>query len=131
MSLYKFTSSIFDNKKIDLFNRGNHVRDFTYVEDVANILYKLVTLVPKKKSYFRTLNIASSKPINLKIFLKIIERKTNLKFKLNLLPMQKGDVYKTYADNKKLMKLIKKYHFINIEKGIELFLKWFQNYHNI
>ena len=55
----------------------------------------------------------------------------SLNYRLNLLPMQKGDVYKTYADNKKLMKLIKKYHFINIEKGIELFLKWFQNYHNI
>ncbi len=129
MALFKFTKNIFKNKKIEIYNNGNHYRDFTYVEDVANILVKLSINLNKKTKKYRILNIASSKPIKLKKFLKTIEDFTNKRFKYNLLPLQIGDVRKTHADNKNLLNVIGKFNFTTIEVGIPLFIKWYIDFY--
>ena len=131
MSLFKFVRNILNGKKIDLYNKGDHVRDFTYVEDVAKIIFKITKKIPKKSEMFRIINIASSEPVELKYFLEVIENITKLKFKINLLPMQVGDVKKTHADNRKLIKLIGKYKFTRIKKGIPLFIKWYKKFYKL
>ena len=76
MSLFKFTKSIFENSKIELFNNGNHVRDFTYVTDVVTAIIKIIKI---KKFNFEIFNISSSNPQPLKYFLKIIEKEIGKK----------------------------------------------------
>ena len=74
MSLYLFTEKIMNNKKINLHNNGNHIRDFTHVSDVVSAIEKLINKIPKKPIPFRVINIASGKPIELKKFVSLIEQ---------------------------------------------------------
>ena len=128
MSLYKFTNSILKNKAIDIYNYGNHVRDFTYVDDVVKIIQKLIKKTPKKDIPFEIYNIASSSPKKLKYFIKIIEKNLKKTAKKKFLPLQKGDVYKTHASINKLKKIIKVEKITPIEEGISRFVNWFKNY---
>ena len=73
MALFKFTKSIVKEKKLELFNSGNHYRDFTYVEDIVEAIVKLIPKPSKKSIPFEIYNLGSSKPIFLKKYLKIIE----------------------------------------------------------
>ena len=79
MALFKFVKSITEGKKIELYNGGNHTRDFTYIDDAVDQLVKLINKPPKTTKPFIALNIASSKPIKLIKYIKIIE--SNLKKK--------------------------------------------------
>ena len=106
MSLFKFIHLNSQNKKIDLYNYGNHTRDFTYIDDVVNIVFKLMNNIPKKlaskklseyesKVPWRIYNVSSSRPQKLKLFINEIESQLGKKFRYNKLPLQKGDVEKT------------------------------------
>tara|TARA_B100000965_G_scaffold397589_1_gene414348 strand:- start:3415 stop:4395 length:981 start_codon:yes stop_codon:yes gene_type:complete len=129
MALFKFTNNMIKRKPIPVFNYGNHVRDFTYVEDVANILFKVFK---KKKNYnFNIFNIGNNKPVNLKVYIKEIEKNLNIKSKKKLLPLQTGDVYKTFSDSNKLYKFIKYKPKTDVKYGIKEFVKWYINYFNI
>ena len=77
MALFKFTESILNNKTIELYNNGNHVRDFTYIDDVVNYICKLILLYPKKNIPFNIYNIGSNNPKTLMYFLRTIERSLN------------------------------------------------------
>ena len=127
MSLYKFSESLKFNKNVELYNYGNHVRDFTYVDDVTDAIFKLIKNRKKLKS-FEILNIAGSKPSTLRNYLNIIAKNFNKKPKIKMLPLQKGDVIKTYASNKLLKKRIKNIKITKLEKGIKNFVEWFKNY---
>lgn len=129
MALYKFVKSIVDGKKLDLFNKGNHVRDFTFIDDVVNYLIKLLNKLPKNKENFQILNISNSVPKNLKKYLITIENKLEKKSKKNLLPMQKGDVLKTHGNNKKLVKIVGKIKPTSLEIGISRYIEWFKNFY--
>ncbi len=131
MSLFKFTKLIQENKKIDLYNNGNHIRDFTYVDDVVKSIIKLINKKPKNKIPFRTLNICSSKPIKLKKFINEIEKNLNIKSNKDFKPMQTGDIHKTHGSNKKISKLINYKPGTNIELGIKKFIKWYNSYFNL
>ena len=107
MSLFKFTKSILEKKSIQLFNKGNHERDFTYIDDISISLSKLIKKIPKNKVPFEVYNLGSSNPRNLSNSVELIEKYTGIKAKKNYIAMQKGDVYKTHASNVKLKKTIK------------------------
>ena len=128
MALYKFTDSILNNKKINLYNKGNHVRDFTFIDDVINYIVKLIPKFPKGKMPFEVYNIASGKPKTLRFFLKKIEESLNKKSMIKKIPMQKGDVYKTHADIKKIKIKLNMCFYTKLEIGIEKFTKWFKEY---
>ena len=100
MALYKFANGIIKNKKINLFNKGNHYRDFTYIDDVVN--QSKWILKPPKKIPFEIYNIGSNQPKSLKYFIALIEYILQKKSKKNFLKIQKGDVHKTCADISKL-----------------------------
>jgi len=125
MALFKFANSIIKGKKLKLFNKGNHVRDFTFINDVIYYLIKLLNKAPKNKENFQVLNISNSVPKNLKTYLQIIEKKLGKKSKKKLLPLQKGDVLKTHGDNRKLVNIAGKLKPTSLEIGIEKYINWF------
>ena len=130
MALFKFTKKIINNKSIDLFNNGNHVRDFTYIDDIVNGLYKIITKIPKTDIPYEIINIGSGKPRTLNYFLKMIEKVLSKNSKKKYLEYQKGDVLKTSADISKLKKKINFKTNINFEDGIKNFIKWYKKFYS-
>ena len=128
MAPFKFTKAAVENKNIQVYNRGIHERDFTYVTDVAKAIYKLSNK-PPNKSFFQILNICSSKTIKLMDFIKLIEGLTNKKINKNYVKKQKGDVIKTFGDNSKLKKMTRINKFISVEKGMKYFVDWYTKYY--
>ena len=131
MSLFKFTESLIKSKEIELFNKGNHVRDFSYVEDISIAIEKLLRKPPKTKVPYQIFNIASDNPYKLKEFLKIIEKNVGKKFKIKELPLQKADVIKTHGSIKKLRDYINFIPKTDLNKGVKEFINWFYNYYKI
>lgn len=139
MALFLFTDAIKKNKKIKLFNYGNMVRDFTYIDDIVNSIFKILKKIPKfsnvkkinKKAPFRVLNIGSNNPINIKKYIRLIEINLKKKGKKVYYPMQKGDVKYTHANLKNLNKILKSKQInTEIEKGIKKFIEWHNEYYN-
>ena len=129
MALFKFTKNILEGKKINLFNKGNHYRDFTYIEDIVISISKLIKKPSKKNTPYNIFNIGGGSTIHLKQFIDIIERNLNKKSKINFLKKQIGDVFKTQASNRKLSKYIKFFPRTNIDKGINQFINWYKEYY--
>ena len=136
MALFKFTRSIINNEKIQLYNYGNHFRDFTYIDDIVDGVIKIATFnndetANSNKSIYSIYNIGSHKPINLKKFIEIIEAKLGKKANIENLPLQDGDVEGTFAD---LDKISKDYYYepkISIEEGVSNFIDWYKKYYGL
>lgn len=128
MSLFAFTKLIKDNKKIKVFNNGDHERDFTYIDYVIDSILALKDKPPKSRVPYEIYNISSSNPQKLNYFIKIIEENLGKKAKKTLLSLQLGDVKKTHASNTKLLKAIKYNKKVKIEDGIKKFIDWFNSY---
>ncbi len=133
MALYKFVKNIFDNKSINIYNKGNHYRDFTYIDDAINLILKISK--SKKffhnKNYHRILNIGTGNPEPLKKYLNIIENKIGKKAKVKYLKIQKGDMLKTFACVKKLKKIVDIKNRTSLENGISNFVEWFKKYYKL
>lgn len=128
MSLFKFVNSIFKKQKVEIFNNGNHVRDFTYIDDVTNAVYKILIKKNNKKKHV-IYNIAGGKPKTLDNYIHQIENILGKKLKRKNTNLQKGDVLKTHAD---ITKLIKDFNFqpkVGLKQGLTKYIKWFQNYY--
>ena len=131
MALYLFTKAIFNSKKVNFFNNGNHVRDYTYIDDVVNSVEKIITKKPDGAVPYSIYNVASSRPKKLKEFLKNIEKTIGKRAKINYLDMQQGDVYKTHGSTNKLINKIKYRPKMKLSEGIKRFVEWYKKYHNI
>ena len=129
MALSKFVNSILNSKKLELYNKGNHYRDFTYVDDVIKSIIKLIKKGAKEKIPFQIFNIGNGKPNYLKDFLIKIENELMIKARVKNLRFQKGDVYKTHADTKKLSRAINFRPSTSIQQGIEKFIRWYKEYY--
>ena len=129
MALLKFIKNIHHNKSIKIFNNGNHKRDFTYIEDVTDYLFKLIQ---KKKNYSHEIfNICRDKSEKLIKFLNKIEFYLNKKSKKIFLNKQKGDVRETSGSNKKISKYLKYYAKTSIDEGIDKTIRWYKDYEKI
>jgi len=145
MALFKFASKILKNEKIDIYNNGNHERDFTYIDDIVNCVLLALKKIPKKdRSYdpkdpnpklsycpYRVINIGGNNPVKLKVFIQLIEKNLNKKGRKRYLPLQKGDVIKTQSSLKWTNKLLNYSPTIKPAKGIKLFIDWFKSYYNL
>ena len=127
-----FAKAILEGKAIKVFNKGNLFRDFTYIEDITNGVTGLIEKGPlmdhtigKPYSIF---NIGNSKPVNLLDFIKVMERELGIKAKKELVPMQPGDVFKTYADTSKLKDHTGYIPQTDLEEGIRKFVRWYREY---
>ena len=136
-----FTKLILENSPIDVFNFGEMLRDFTYIDDVVECISlcseKPVNLVNKSKSYcsnsivqHQILNVGNGNPIKLMEFINILEEEIGIKAKINFKPMQIGDVTVTYASTNKMKNWVGYQPKVNIKKGIRLFIKWYLDYYS-
>ena len=127
MALFKFTKNIIKGKPIEVFNKGKHERDFTYVDDIVNGIFNIII---KKKSKFgaKIFNIGNGKKIKLLKYIQLIEKNLSRKSKKQFLPLQKGDVIKTHSDTK----LIKKHYNYEakteVSYGVKKFIEWYVSY---
>ena len=132
MALSLFVDAIKKNKKLKLFNNGNMIRDFTYIDDIVSALAKIIKKNPKVNSNnipYRVLNIGSNKPIKLRYYVDLIERHLNKKGNKIPYSMQKGDVKQTYANLKEIKKLINYSPKTSISNGIKKFITWHDSYY--
>jgi UDP-glucuronate 4-epimerase len=142
MALFLFTKSILDGKEIEVFNNGDHVRDFTYVDDIAESIVRVHLKSspvnnrwdPKfpdpasSKAPFNLYNIGNSNPVPLMSYIQEIEKNLSKSAKLKFLPLQKGDVHTTIADASKLENFINYKPSTSIEHGIKEFIDWYFKY---
>ena len=143
MALFKFTKSIIEGKKIDIYNKGNLYRDFTFIDDIVNGVSSLIKKAPKYKKYsslnkidslssiapFRIINIGNSRKIKLLDFIKAIESSLGKKALRNYMPMQKGDVFMTLANTKLLKKITGIIPNTNYKEGVRKFIEWYLDYY--
>lgn len=144
MALFKFTKNILSGKPIDVYNKGNMVRDFTYIKDLVKAVYLLTFKIPLEPEQritnikndsisntapFRIVNIANSQPIDLVDFIKQLENILGKVAHKNLLEMQDGDVYKTHSNIELLKELIGPFQRTSLRKGIFEFVKWYKDYY--
>lgn len=136
MAYFKFTKAIIDGEPIDIYNHGIMQRDFTYIDDVAEAISRIIPKAPSVNSPkgstakvpFKLYNIGNNNPVELKRFIAAIEKSTGIFAIKNNLPMQPGDVQRTYADVDELTKSISFKPDTSIEEGIEKFVIWFRDY---
>tara|TARA_A100001388_G_C28450205_1_gene348238 strand:- start:161 stop:580 length:420 start_codon:yes stop_codon:yes gene_type:complete len=132
-------------EKIDVYNNGNMIRDFTYIDDVVNSVVRLLDKPPKEntsleKSDFtpenswaphKIFNVGNSNPIKLLDFLKVLEDILSVKAKINYLPMQSGDVEATESDTTSLEAYINYRPNTQIKNGIKEFVNWYKEFYKI
>lgn len=130
MAPFLFTKAIVDGKPIKVFNEGNLKRDFTYIDDIIEGVFKVVNDRKKTENY-SIYNIGNSKPESVLDFIKYIETYLGKEAIKTMMPMQPGDVHQTYADTTDL-----KEHFdyrpkVSLKDGLKEFVNWYKTYFNI
>ncbi len=145
MALFKFTKSILENKPIEVFNNGNHKRDFTYISDISNVLVKITKKIPKpdktwnsknpKLSFsnapFKIFNVGNGKPIKLNNFISHLEYVLGKKAIKVYKPYFEGDIVDTHSEIKDLKNYINYNPKINYKTGIEKFVDWYRDFYKI
>lgn len=139
MALFKFAHAIAAGEAIDVYGNGQMRRDFTYVEDLTAAMEAIMTRAPvmgqpvagdslSAVAPFRLLNIGGGRPVELMDFIASLERAMGTKAKLNMLPMQPGDVIATQADTSLLQALVGELPDTSLDEGIDTFVAWFKTY---
>lgn len=134
MALFLFTDAILKNKPIDVFNHGNMERDFTYIDDIVEGVERiLIEPVPKRKErpLYKIYNIGNNTTVKLTDFIEAIENKLGTTAQKNLLPMQPGDVSRTWANVDDLIKDYKYSPNTPIEEGVSHFIEWYKEYYYV
>jgi UDP-glucuronate 4-epimerase len=145
MSLFMFTRNILDGKPIDVFNYGNHRRDFTYIDDIVEGVIRVIDKPAQANASwatdnpdpgtslapYRLYNIGNNNPVNLLAFIKTLEKCLGKKAIKNLLPLQPGDVPDTYADVSDLENDLGYKPGTLLETGISNFVEWYKNFYRI
>ncbi|MEM7208406.1 MAG: NAD-dependent epimerase [Pseudomonadota bacterium] len=144
MALFKFTKNILEDKPIDVFNYGNHRRDFTYIDDIVEGVIRTLDSVAKpnpdwngdspdaatSKAPYRLYNIGNNSPIELMHYIEVLENCLGKKAEKNLLPMQAGDVPDTYANVEDLVVDVGYRPTTTVETGIAHFVEWYRDFYN-
>jgi UDP-glucuronate 4-epimerase len=145
MSLFLFTKNILEGKPIDVYNHGDMVRDFTYVDDIVEGTLRVVDHVARPNAHwrrddpdpgtssapYRVYNIGNSSPVRLTDYIAAIERSLGNKAQINLLPLQPGDVERTVADVEDLARDVGFAPHTPVEEGIERFVAWYREYYGV
>ena len=145
MALFKFTKNILSNKKIEIFNYGNHSRDFTYIDDIVQGIIKSTNKVPKSRKNFNfsnpklaessapftVYNIGNGKKIKLMKYIYEIENYLNKKAKKDYKQLQKGDIKDTHSNLQKIQKNLGYKSTTPVKEGIKSFLNWYLEYYKI
>ncbi|MDN3017493.1 GDP-mannose 4,6-dehydratase [Paenibacillus sp. BSR1-1] len=133
MAYYTFSNAIMNQEPIEVYNYGNMKRDFTYIDDVIESIYRLIKKGPpdKSNSYYKIYNIGNHHPVNLNDFIQVLEEHLGKNADMRLLPFQPGDVQETYADIDDLVKDINYKPVTSVKEGIRKFVEWYKEYNKI
>ncbi|MEL6459329.1 MAG: NAD-dependent epimerase [Cyanobacteria bacterium J06621_15] len=136
MAYFKFVRAIEQNQPINVFNHGKMQRDFTYIDDVVEGIVRVLNRPPQpnntddnSNARYKIYNIGNNKPVELLAFIEVIEQAMGKQAQKNFLPMQPGDVPRTYADVDELMEDVGFRPTTTIEEGIEKFIRWYQDFY--
>jgi UDP-glucuronate 4-epimerase len=143
MAYFSFTNNIMDGKAIKVFNHGKMERDFTYVDDIIEGIYKLINKIPKENkdwdeqkdsisesfAPYKIYNIGNNSPVKLMEFINTLEEKIGKEAEKIYMEMQPGDVLRTYADTSDLEKEINFKPSTKLADGLEKFVEWYKEYY--
>ncbi len=151
MALFLFTKAILEGKPIDVFNYGEMERDFTYIDDIIEGVVRVSEAVGTPtaglplpmvavgtspvgigtSAPYRVFNIGNHRPVPLLTLIALLEKEIGKKAERRLLPIQPGDVPKTFADVEDLIKITGFSPVIPIEEGVKRFVKWYRDYYHV
>jgi UDP-glucuronate 4-epimerase len=145
MALFKFTKAILAGENISVFNHGKHRRDFTYIDDIVEGVMRVLDQPSQPNpnwsganpdsgtsmAPWRIYNIGNNNPVELMDYIAALEKALGIKAKIDMLPLQPGDVPDTYADVTDLVEQLDYKPSTTIDKGIDDFVVWYRNYFNI
>ena len=145
MALQKFAHKIIKGEPIEIFNKGSHHRDFTYIDDVVKGVLSVLNRPAKtnknwssdcpdpssSNAPWRIYNIGNNKPIKLTKYIEVLEKALGKKAKKIFLPIQPGDVPNTWANINDLIKQFKYKPKKSVEEGVNNFVSWFKMYYKI
>jgi len=145
MALFKFTKAIINGEPIQVFNNGNHIRDFTYIKDIVNGIILTLDINATSnsnwngenpdpgtsKAPWRVYNIGNNSPVNLLDFISAVEKALNKKAIIELLPLQAGDVPDTFANIDELVNQFNYRPETSIDEGVLKFVEWYKDYYKI
>ncbi len=144
MALFKFVRGMLNDTPIDVYNNGVMERDFTYIDDLVEAIVRLVDVAPKRGepiagatdslspvAPWRVVNIGRGEPINLMDFIADIEKSLGRKARFNFMPMQPGDVARTFADASLLEALTGYRPSTQVAVGVAAFCDWYKAYHDV
>jgi UDP-glucuronate 4-epimerase len=144
MALFLFTRAILDGEPIRVFNHGRHKRSFTYVDDIVEGVIRTLDRVPGKDpdwrgdapdpassgvAPYRLYNIGNEQPVELLRYIEVLEQCLGRKAKMELLPLQAGDVPDTEADVSDLVAATGYRPVVPVEQGVANFVEWYREYH--
>lgn len=144
MAMYIFAKAISEGQPIRLFNRGEMRRDFTYIDDVVEAVGRVIAKIPQKTTQrpdadldpstssapWRIYNIGNNRPVEVPRVVTLLEQELGRKAKIELVPMQPGDVPETCADIDDLMRVVGFRPVTSIEDGVRKFVAWYRDYHD-
>ena len=144
MALFKFTKNILEEKPIDVFNNGNHTRDFTYIDDIVKGVIKAFDNPSTSnknwdsnqpdpatsKAPWRIYNIGNNNPVKLMDYIAALEKTLEKKAIINFLPLQLGDVPDTYANVDIINEKLSYKPSTSVIEGVSNFVRWYKNYYS-
>lgn len=142
MALFLFTKAILEDKAIDVFNNGEMLRDFTYIDDIVEGVVRVIDNIPtpnpqwngknpdphSSKAPYKIYNIGNNNPVKLMDFIEAIEKEVGKIAQKNMLPLQPGDVPATYANVNDLVSELNYKPNTSIQTGIKNFVKWYREF---
>ncbi|BAE74644.1 UDP-glucose 4-epimerase [Sodalis glossinidius str. 'morsitans'] len=143
MALFKFTRAMLNGERIDVYNGGEMLRDFTYIDDIVEAIVRLQDVIPvpdagwtvetgspaASSAPYRVYNIGNSQPVKLMDYIEALEDALGIQAEKNLLPMQPGDVLETSADTQELYRAIGFKPQTPVTEGVKRFVKWYRDYY--
>ncbi len=145
MALFLFTKAILNGQPIDIYNEGNMQRDFTFIDDIVEGVKRVIENVPSgneewdgmnpdpssSPAPYKVYNIGNSSPVQLMDFIKAIEEELEIEAEKNYMPLQPGDVPKTWADVGGLKAELGYYPNTEIKEGVQRFIQWYREYYKV
>lgn len=131
MAYFKFANLIMQGKSIDVYNEGNMGRDFTYIDDIVESLVRLIfkPIESGEAIPYQLFNLGNGAPVSLLEFINILEKLLGKTAQKNMLPMQPGDVEKTWANIDRLYNYINYKPQVDLKQGLAHFVQWYNNYY--
>jgi UDP-glucuronate 4-epimerase len=145
MALFMFTRNILAGRPIDVFNYGNHRRDFTYIDDIVEGVIRVLDRIPEpnpdwnsdapdsasSNAPYRLYNIGNNQPVELMHYIEVLEDCLGIQAEKNMLPLQPGDVPATYADVTDLVRDVGYKPDMSVEQGVANFVAWYRDYYQV